>query len=180
MIVKLGTCRLELIQGDVTQQHVDAIVNAANSQLTSGAGVSGAIHLAGGPAILQETREKYPEGCPAGSAVASTAGEMPARYVFHAVGPIWQGGRQGEAEQLAAACRSCLQLAVSLNCNSIAFPALSTGNFGYPLDLAAANLVKTSMDFLRWHRQPGLVRFVLVDPGTFGAFARAVEEIVPR
>lgn len=180
MIVNLGACRLELVHGDVTQQHVDAIVNAANSQLSGGGGVDGAIHAVGGTAIMKETREKFPEGCGTGSAVPTTAGHLPAKYVFHAVGPIWRGGRQGEAEKLASACRACLQLATKLNCNTIAFPALSTGAHGYPLDLAAANLIKTTMDFVRWHQQPGTVRFVLFDQGAFAAFARAVEEIVPR
>ena len=180
MIVTLGPCRLELVQGDIVQQHVDAIVNAANSQLAGGSGVDGAIHESGGSAIMKETQEKYPGGCATGNAVASTAGDLPSKYVFHAVGPVWRGGRHGEAEQLASACRACLQLAVKLNCHSIAFPALSAGAYGYPLDLAAANLVKTSMDFVRWHQKPALVRFVLFDQGAFGAFAHAVEEIVPR
>jgi O-acetyl-ADP-ribose deacetylase (regulator of RNase III) len=180
MIVKLGPCRMELVQGDITQQHVDAIVNAANSALAAGSGVDGAIHSVGGPSIMQETQEKYPEGCATGNAVATAAGDLPAKYVFHAVGPIWRGGRQGEAEQLALACRACLKLAVELNCNTIAIPALSAGAYGYPLDLAAANLVKTTMDFVRWHQKPSTVRFVLFDQGAFGAFARAVEEVVPR
>lgn len=180
MIVKLGPCRMELVQGDITQQHVDAIVNAANSQLGGGGGVDGAIHDAGGPSIMKETTEKYPEGCATGNAVATGAGQLPAKYLFHAVGPIWRGGRQGEAEQLAAACRACLKLAVEMKCDTIAFPALSAGAYGYPLDLAAANLVKTTMDFVRWHQKPAVVRFVLFDQGAFGAFARAVEEIVPR
>jgi len=180
MIVKLGLCRLELIQGDITQQHVDAIVNAANAQLSGGGGVDGAIHAAGGTSIMQETSEKYPEGCPTGNAVATAAGNLPARYVFHAVGPIWKGGRKSEPEQLAMACRACLQLAVEHHCSSVAFPALSAGAYGYPIDLAAANLVKTTMDFVRWHKKPAIVKFVLFDQGAFGAFARAVEEIVPR
>jgi O-acetyl-ADP-ribose deacetylase (regulator of RNase III) len=180
MIIKLGPCRMELVQGDITQQHVDAIVNAANEQLAGAGGVDGAIHRAAGPSIMQETAEKYPEGCPTGSAVSTSAGELPSRFIFHAVGPIWRGGRHGEAEKLAGACRACLKLAVEMNCDSIAFPALSAGAYGYPLDLAAANLVKTTMDFVRWHQKPSLVRFVLFDQGAFGAFARAVEEVVPR
>jgi O-acetyl-ADP-ribose deacetylase (regulator of RNase III) len=180
MIVKLGTCRLELVQGDITQQHVDAIVNAANSALAGGGGVDGAIHAAGGPTIMQETTGKYPEGCATGNAVATAAGNLPSTYVFHAVGPIWKGGRKGEPEQLALACRACLQLAVKHSCSSVAFPALSAGAYGYPIDLAAANLVKTTMDFVRWHKKPAVVKFVLFDQGAFGAFARAVEEIVPR
>jgi O-acetyl-ADP-ribose deacetylase (regulator of RNase III) len=180
MIIKLGNCRMELVQGDITRQQVDAIVNAANSQLAGGGGVDGAIHRAGGPEILQETAAKYPQGCPTGSAVVSGAGQLAAKYIFHAVGPVWRGGRQGEPEQLAAACRACLFHAVQLNCQSLAMPALSCGAYGYPLDLAANNLVKTTMDFIRWHHKPPLVRFVLYDEGTWSAFARAVEEVVPR
>jgi O-acetyl-ADP-ribose deacetylase (regulator of RNase III) len=180
MIIRLGNCRLELVLGDIVQQQVDAIVNAANSALAGGGGVDGAIHRAGGPEIMRETAEKYPEGCAAGSAVVTGAGQLSAKYVFHAVGPIWQGGRSGEPEQLAAACRACLFHAVQLKCQSIAFPAISTGAYGYPLDLAANNLIKTTMDFMRWHHQPPLVRYVLYDEGTWGAFARAVEEVVPR
>jgi O-acetyl-ADP-ribose deacetylase (regulator of RNase III) len=170
---------MELVQGDITKQHVDAIVNAANGQLQGGGGVDGAIHQAGGPSIMKETQQKYPEGCATGNAVATSAGDLPAKYVFHAVGPVWRGGRHGEAELLAGACRACLKLAVELKCDTIAFPALSAGAYGYPLDLAAANLVKTTMDFVRWHQKPATVRFVLFDQGAFGAFARAVEEIVP-
>lgn len=180
MIVKLGPCRMELVQGDITQQHVDAIVNAANSSLIGGGGVDGSIHHVGGPAILEETRARFPHGCPTGSAVATTGGNLPARYVFHAVGPIWKGGRHNEPELLAGACRACLKLAVEHGCDSIAFPAISAGAYGYPLDMAAANLVKTAMDFIRWHQKPSLVRFVLFDQGTFGAFARAVEAVVPK
>ncbi len=180
MIVKLGPCRMELVQGDITQQHVDAIVNAANSALAGGGGVDGAIHDVGGPSIMEETQTKFPAGCLTGSAVATGAGNLPARFVFHAVGPIWKGGRNNEAELLAGACRACLKLAVEHGCESIAFPAISAGAYGYPLDMAAANLVKTTMDFVRWHQKPSLVRFVLFDQGTFGAFARAVEAVVPK
>lgn len=180
MIVNIGQCRLELVQGDITHQQTDAIVNAANPQLAGGGGVDGAIHAAGGSAIMQETQLKYPEGCPVGKAVATTAGNLSAKYVFHAVGPVWRGGRAGEPAQLASACRSCMKLAVDLHCQSISFPAISTGAYGYPLDLAAGNLLKTAVDFIKWHKAPALVRFVLSGSGAFGAFARALEEIVPQ
>lgn len=180
MITQIGQCRLELVQGDITQQQVDAIVNAANAQLVVGGGVDAALHAAGGPAILQDTQQRYPQGCPTGSAVVSVAGDLSARYVLHAVGPVWRGGRQGEPAQLASACRACLKLAVELQCHSIALPALCTGAFGYPLDLAASNLLKTTVDFLKWHKAPGLVRFVLFGQGAFGAFARALDEVVSQ
>src|SRR5918911_3635444 len=101
MQVSIGPCVLELVTGDITQQTTDAIVNAANRQLASGGGVDGAIHRAGGPAIMAETRQRYPQGCPTGEAVITGAGQLPARYVIHAVGPVWNGGQSQEEERLA-------------------------------------------------------------------------------
>ena len=128
---------IELVQGDITEQHVDAIVNAANVRLGGGAGVDGAIHRRGGPSIMAETRQRYPQGSPTGSAVISAAGNLPARYVIHAVGPIWHGGDSAEADLLASAHRRSLELAVENDCQSIAFPAISTGVYGYPKEAAA-------------------------------------------
>ncbi len=178
MLVKIGNCRLQLLQGDITEQQVDAIVNAANSQLAGGGGVDGTIHRAGGPEIMADTDAKYPEGCPVGSAVASTAGQLSSKYVFHAVGPVWKGGRSEEPVQLASAYRSCLQLAVEMKCSTIAFPAISTGVYGYPLDLAANVSLKTCIDFVKWHKQPDEVRFVLFGEGAFGAYCRSLETLV--
>lgn len=175
MLVQFGTCRIELAQGDITAQQVDAIVNAANSRLAGGGGVDGAIHRAGGPSLMEETRAKFPDGCPTGSAVATSAGRLPAKFVFHAVGPIWRGGVAGEADLLSSAYRRCLELAVEHSCRSIAFPALSTGAYGYPMDLAAERSLMTTREFLLEQKHPELVRFVLFDPGSFGAFARALE-----
>ena len=124
--------QIELVQGDVTRQSVDAIVNAANSQLAGGGGVDGAIHRAGGPEIMNETRRRYPQGCPTGSAVISSAGDMDANYIIHAVGPVWRGGSHGEAELLAGAYRRCLELVVEYECDRVAFPSLSTGAYRYP------------------------------------------------
>lgn len=180
MIVSIGTSHLELVQGDITAQHVDAIANAANSALQVGGGVDGAIHQAGGPDIAAELERNHPEGCAVGSAVSSTAGRLSARYVFHAVGPRWRGGREGEAELLASAYRSCLKLAVHHHCASIAFPAISTGIYGYPVDQAAAVALKATLDFVKWHKEPELVRFVLFDAGTLGAFTRMLNELVPH
>jgi len=128
---------IELTEGDITLQAVDAIVNAANSRLAGGGGVDGAIHRRGGPAIMEETQRKYPNGCSPGSAVISGAGNLQAKYVIHAVGPIWQGGDQGEAELLAQAHRESLELAHGHECHSLAFPAIGAGAYGYPLDGAA-------------------------------------------
>lgn len=175
MLVQFGTCRIELVQGDITRQQVDAIVNAANQDLMGGGGVDGAIHRAGGPTLMEETRAKYPDGCPTGSAVATTAGRLSARFVFHAVGPVWRGGVAGEADLLSSAYRRCLELAVEHSCRSIAFPALSTGAYGYPMDLAAERSLMTAREFLLEQQRPEMIRFVLFDGGSFGAFARALE-----
>lgn len=171
---------VELRQGDITDEDTDAIVNAANSRLAGGGGVDGAIHRRGGPAIMAETRQKYPGGCPTGSAVISGAGELKARYVIHAVGPVWHGGTQGEPELLADAYRRSLELAVESDCRSVAFPALSAGAYGYPMREAARVALATVIDFLRKHGQPALVRFVLFDSSAYQAFASVLEELLPE
>jgi O-acetyl-ADP-ribose deacetylase (regulator of RNase III) len=126
---------LEFVVGDLTLQRVDAIVNAANSALAGGGGVDGAIHRAGGPEIMAECRALG--GCATGEAKATTAGELPARWVIHAVGPVWHGGGAGEPEQLASAHRRSLEIAAELGARSVAFPAISCGIYGYPAELAA-------------------------------------------
>ena len=177
MQVHIGSCVLELATGDITRQTTDAIVNAANSQLAGGGGVDGAIHRAGGPSIMAETRQRYPQGCPTGNAVITGAGQLPARYVIHAVGPIWHGGQQREAEQLASAYQKSLTVAVAHQCHSVAFPSLSTGAYGYPVALAAHTALTTVLAFLRQHEQPPGVRFVLFDSGTYTAYAAALREM---
>lgn len=176
MQVNISGCQLKLMQGNITEQHVDAIVNAANSRLAGGGGVDGAIQSAGGPAIMEDTNLRFPDGCPTGSAVESTAGNLSARFVFHAVGPIWRGGKENEPVLLQSAYRKCLQLAADHDCQTIAFPAISAGAYGYPLDLAANVAVKTVTDFQKWHKKPTEVRFVLFTEGIYGAFARSLEE----
>ncbi len=177
MHVEIDGRRLELHQGDITLQEVDAIVNAANSRLAGGGGVDGAIHRRGGPEIMAETNAKYAEGCPTGSAVISGAGKLKAKYVIHAVGPVWRGGNGGEAQLLAGAYRRSLELAARHDCSSVAFPALSTGAYGYPMDQAARVGLSAAIEFLRGHEKPELVRFVLFDAGAYGAFAAALEEL---
>ena len=177
MRVEIDGQSVELHQGDITLEQVDAIVNAANSRLAGGGGVDGAIHRRGGPSIMEETAEKYPDGCPTGSAVITGAGDLAARYVIHAVGPVWSGGGRGEAELLAGAYRRCLELAVEHDCQSIALPALSTGAYRYPIDQAARVGLSTAIEFLREHGRPSLVRFVLFDAGAYAAFAAALEEL---
>lgn len=180
MRVAVAGCFLELHQGDITAQEVDALVNAANSALGGGGGVDGAIHRRAGPALMEETRHRYPQGCPTGSAVITTAGNLPAKHVIHAVGPIWRGGNADEAEQLAGAYRRSLELAVEAACRSVALPALSTGAYGYPMDQASRVALRTCYEFLDVNSQPELVRFVLFDGGAYGAFSAALEELVER
>jgi O-acetyl-ADP-ribose deacetylase (regulator of RNase III) len=124
---------------------------------------------------MEETRRRYPAGCPTGSAVISGAGELPARYVLHAVGPVWNGGGRGEPEQLASAHLQCLQLARQHDCRSIAFPAISTGVYGYPLEQAAETALDTVLQFLRTEGPPEEVRFVLFDDAAYQAFRQALE-----
>ena len=168
---------LELRQGDITRQEVDAIVNAANSRLAGGGGVDGAIHQAGGPTILQETAKRYPQGCPTGSAVITSGGNLPVRHVIHAVGPVWQGGHSGEAELLTSAFHRALELASLHGCKSIALPALSCGVYGYPVDLASRIALSTTRVFLEQDPNLELVRFVLFSPGIYGAFALALDDL---
>jgi O-acetyl-ADP-ribose deacetylase (regulator of RNase III) len=170
----INNAAIELVQGDITLQEVDAIVNAANSRLAGGGGVDGAIHRRGGPTIKEETDERYPEGCPTGSAVISGAGGLTVKYVIHAVGPVWSGGRRGEPELLAGAIRRSLELAVEHDCRSVAFPALSAGAYGYPINEAARIAVGTAAEFLRANGRPELVRFVLFDGKALAAFSEAM------
>jgi len=177
MQIHIGQTRLELTVGDITQQKVDAVVNAANSRLAGGGGVDGAVHRRGGPQIMADTRQRYPDGCPTGSAVASTAGDLAARIVIHAVGPVWSGGLRDEPRQLAAAYRRSLELAVEHDCRSVALPALSTGAYRFPMDQASRIALDTAISFLRQHNQPELIRFVLFTEGAYGAMAAALDEL---
>ncbi|HLH01480.1 MAG TPA: O-acetyl-ADP-ribose deacetylase [Bryobacteraceae bacterium] len=158
--LQIGLCQLQLLKGDITQIHVDAIVNAANSALAGGGGVDGAIHRAGGPEILQEldTIRSEQGGCPTGSAVVTSAGRLPARYVFHAVGPRYRDGKHGESELLASCYTTCLNLAAERDVQTISFPSISTGIYGYPIEDAAQIAVRTVAVWLRSHT--GSVRVV--------------------
>ena len=145
----VGDAKIELVSGDITTQEVDAIVNAANASLAGGGGVDGAIHRAAGPTLMHETDRLYPDGCPTGSAVITSAGDLPCRHVIHAVGPRYRDGQQGESEKLAGAYRRSLELASAAECRSLAFPAISCGIYGYPLPEAAEIALATASQFMR-------------------------------
>ena len=161
---------LEAVRGDITAQRVDTIVNAAAPHLLGGGGVDGAIHRAGGPAILEECRRLG--GCDTGDAKATTAGELPARWVVHTVGPVWHGGAQGEPELLASCHRRSLEVAQGLGARTVAFPAISCGVYGYPAELAAPIAVAAARE---QEEAFELIRFVLFNDETYSLFARACE-----
>ena len=164
--------RIELLLGDITEQKVDAIVNAANPTLLGGGGVDGAIHRAGGPSILEECRGLG--GCEPGDAKSTAAGNLPARHVIHGVGPIWRGGSEGEAELLASVHRRAIELAAELGCRTIAFPAISTGAYGYPLELAARVAIQTTREALAAHPEVEEARFVFRDEATLAPYRDAL------
>ena len=168
--------RIEIVQGDITKEHVDAIVNAANSQLAGGGGVDGAIHRAGGPAIMAECRTLG--GCDTGDAKITTGGNLPAKHVIHAVGPVYHGGAQGEAELLASCYRRSLEVAVENGLKSIAFAAISCGIYGYPIPEAARIALSTVKAFVESHPQIELVRFVLFSDDVLQTFHAAAEEVL--
>ena len=160
------------MRGDITEQRVDAIVNAANESLLGGGGVDAAIHRAGGPAILEECRRLG--GCATGDAKATTAGDLPARYVVHAVGPVWRGGDHGEPELLGSAHRRAVAVAAELGCRSLAFPAISCGVYGYPPEEAAPVALSAVTEALVQHPEIELARFVLFGDDLYAAFERAL------
>ena len=172
MTTKINQTSLALVRGDITRERVDSIVNAANKGLMGGGGVDGAIHRAGGPAIMAEcsTIRAKQGGCPTGQAVITTGGNLPAQHVIHTVGPIWRGGTAGEAELLASCYRESLRLAVEHNIKTIAFPSISTGVYGYPVPQAAIVALNVVKQFLEAHDGLDEVRFVLFDDVTYGAY----------
>lgn len=173
----INQTRLSLIQGDITRQVTDAIVNAANSSLMGGGGVDGAIHHAGGPAILEECKQIVARQgrLPTGKAVITTGGNLKAKYVIHTVGPIWHGGNRGEPALLASAYRESLKLAAERNLRSVSFPSISTGAYGYPVDEAARVALGAVISFLK--EQPTSIKevvFVLFDSGTLASYTSAL------
>jgi O-acetyl-ADP-ribose deacetylase (regulator of RNase III) len=175
MKVMIGRCSLELVEGDITHENVDAIVNAANSSLLGGGGVDGAIHRAGGPAIVQECKKIG--GCPTGEAVITAGGKLQARHVIHTVGPVWRGGERGEPALLASAYANSVALAAAHELASIAFPSISTGAYGYPLEQAARIALAAVIKHLRGATTLSTVRFVLFNRMTLEAYEAAMKEL---
>ena len=169
---------LEVVQGDITQQDIEAVGNAANSALAGGGGVDGAIHRAGGPTIMSELRTRY-KGCPTGSAVITSGGNLKAKYVIHAVGPRYSGSPK-DPELLSGAYRRSLELCTQNKISSIAFPSISTGIYGYPVEEAARIALKTVIDYLKNHSEINLVRFILFDSKTFSVYEEALKELTAK
>jgi O-acetyl-ADP-ribose deacetylase (regulator of RNase III) len=179
--VMVNQARLAIIQGDITKQTTDAIVNAANPGLMGGGGVDGAIHRGGGPAILEECKQIVAKQgrLPTGKAVITTGGNLRAKHVIHTVGPIWQGGDKGEAALLGSAYRESLKLATERRLTSVSFPSISTGAYGYPVAEASRVAITAVVLFLR--KQVTSVKevvFVLFDSRTYQAYSFALEELV--
>ena len=170
-----GADRIELVQGDITTVAVDVIVNAANSSLLGGGGVDGAIHRSGGPSILAECR--LLGGCEPGDAKATSAGNLPARWVIHTVGPVWQDGQAREDELLASCHRRSLEVATGLGARTVAFPAVSTGVYRFPVDRAAGIALRTTAQALDTFAQIDSVAFVLFSEDHLRAFEHALEEL---
>ncbi len=175
MKVIIHQSTLEVVQGDITQQDTDAIGNAANSALAGGGGVDGAIHRAGGPSVMSELKTKY-KGCPTGSAVITVGGNLKAKYVIHAVGPRYSASPK-DPELLSGAYRKSLELCTQNKISSIAFPSISTGIYGYPVEEASRIALKTVMDYLKNHPEIKLVRFVLFDPKTLEVYRESLTEM---
>ena len=177
----LGTTTLRIVRGDITEQEVDAVVNAANSTLLGGGGVDGAIHWRGGPEILAECKrlraERFPDGLPTGEAAATTAGRLPARRVIHTVGPVWGGGNEGEAELLANAYRSSLDVAREEGLRTVAFPAIGTGIYRFPLEPATRIAIGTVREYVRAHPDAfDEIRFVVFSEGDGEVYERVMGE----
>lgn len=181
MEVTINRTRLSLVQGDITTQSTDAIVNAANPSLMGGGGVDGAIHRAGGPRILEECKQIVSKQgrLPTGKAVITSGGNLKARYIIHTVGPIWRGGRSGEPEFLASAYNKSLNMAVANGLRSISFPSISTGAYGYPIRQAAEVALGTTINFLHQEGSLDEVVFVLFDAETYQIYTQTLKGLLP-
>jgi O-acetyl-ADP-ribose deacetylase (regulator of RNase III) len=175
MEFQIGKSTLAIVEGDITKEETDAIVNAANSGLRGGGGVDGAIHRAGGPVIMEECRKIG--HCPTGQAVITTGGNLKARHVIHTVGPVYSNGNRNEAGLLKSAYLESLKLASKKGLKSVSFPAISTGAYGYPLNEAARIALQTAIDYLKEHQEIERVRFVLFGKSTYGVFAEELQKL---
>jgi O-acetyl-ADP-ribose deacetylase (regulator of RNase III) len=177
---KIGKAIVRLVRGDITEMETDAIVNAANSRLMGGGGVDGAIHRRGGPRILEECKRirvtEWPQGLPTGKAVITGAGKLKAKHVIHTVGPIWRGGNRGEPELLAQAYQNSLKLALEKDLNSVAFPSISTGAYGYPIEEACRVALEAVKEFLEKEDSLEKVIFVLFSEHAFKAYEVEAKE----
>lgn len=178
MKILVGNTHIEAVQGDITKDDSDAIVNAANKTLLGGGGVDGAIHCAGGPDILKECREL--NGCDTGDAKITTAGKMPAKHVIHTVGPVYRDGTRNEPELLASCYRRSLEVAVANDLKTVAFPAISCGVYGYPIPDAAAIAIRTVIEFVKKHPVIECIRFVLFGADTLFIFEEELERQEPK
>jgi O-acetyl-ADP-ribose deacetylase (regulator of RNase III) len=178
MELAVGTCRIELVKGDITRIPVDAIVNAANHMLAGGGGVDGAIHDAAGPSLMQELRP-YGE-CRTGSAVVTGAGLLPAKYVFHAVGPVYSGGERDEAKLLASCYRKALELAQAHHCQSISFPSISTGVYGYPIPEAAAIALSAIIETLPLAPSVRTIKLVQFNDASYQAYSKLMQNFIAK
>ncbi|MDI6616494.1 MAG: O-acetyl-ADP-ribose deacetylase, partial [Syntrophaceae bacterium] len=167
---------IALVQGDITAEETDAIVNAANSGLRGGGGVDGAIHRAGGPSIMEECRKIG--SCPTGQAVVTGGGNLKARYVIHTVGPVYRGGSRGEAGLLKSAYRESLKRVTEKGLTSVSFPAISAGVYGYPLEEAARIALTTAIDYVKDHDEIRLIRFVLFSRDIYDVFSNELKQIM--
>jgi O-acetyl-ADP-ribose deacetylase (regulator of RNase III) len=181
---QVGKAKISLVQGDITEMETDVIVNAANPSLMGGGGVDGAIHRKGGPKILEECKQiratQWPNGLPTGKAVITTGGNLKANYVIHTVGPIWRGGKSGEPELLAEAYKNSLALASSKGLKTIAFPSISTGAYGYPIEKACKVALRTVKEFLEKENKLEEVVFVLYTKHDFEVYKEAAKEILTK
>jgi len=178
MEVKINKGILSLVEGDITKQDTEAIVNAANKSLMGGGGVDGAIHRAGGPRILEECIKIG--GCETGEAVITIGGNLKAKYVIHTVGPIYKDGRHNEPKLLQNAYHNSLKLASSKGIKTIAFPSISTGAYGYPVEEASEIALKTAIDYLKEHTDIELIRFVLFGQKTYEVYEKTLNRLKPK
>jgi O-acetyl-ADP-ribose deacetylase (regulator of RNase III) len=176
METRINNTTLSIVQGDITREDTEAIVNAANTTLLGGGGVDGAIHRAGGPKILEECRALG--GCPTGEARITTGGDLKAGYVIHTVGPVYRGGNSGESLLLANCYRHSLEIASGKGIRSISFPAISTGAYGYPVSEAARIALETTIRYAKGHPEIDLVRFVLFTQSDLKAWEKALDGVM--